>query len=164
MVLAVPQMPSCARAWVAAAEAVVKGGDEAYDLIIDVADPTAFDERDHAVVRLVEGFLRGYKQYPISTIVNTRRWPGWRWPGCPERSFRGRKPFRTPVAPVNAEGDAALAAELWWGRRGFGTLPNGQGRQPDHRAGLGHGPAAQRRSTGAGAQGVAGVHDPRSAC
>jgi thymidylate synthase len=64
-------MPSCARAWVAAAEAVVKDGDEAYDVIIDVADPTAFDERDNAVVKLVDGFLRGYKQYPISAIVNT---------------------------------------------------------------------------------------------
>ncbi len=71
MVLAIPQMPSCARAWVAAANAVVKTGDEAYDVIIDVADPTAFDERDNAVIKLVDGFLRGYNQYPISTVVNT---------------------------------------------------------------------------------------------
>ena len=42
MVLAIKQQSSCARAWVAAAEAVVNAGDEAYDVIIDVADPTAF--------------------------------------------------------------------------------------------------------------------------
>jgi hypothetical protein len=71
MVLAIQQRPSCARAWVAAADAVVDAGDEAYDIIIDVADPTAFDERDNAVVKLVDEFLRRYNQYPISTVVNT---------------------------------------------------------------------------------------------
>jgi len=71
MVLAIQQMPSCARAWIAAADAVVVAGDEAYDVIIDVADPTAFDERDNAVVKLVDEFLRRYNQYPISTVVNT---------------------------------------------------------------------------------------------
>jgi thymidylate synthase len=64
-------MPSCARAWVAAANEVVKAGDEAYDVIIAVADPTAFDERDKAVVQLVDRFLREYNQNPISTVVNT---------------------------------------------------------------------------------------------
>jgi hypothetical protein len=49
----------------------VKAGDEAYDVIIDVADPTAFDARDNAVVKLVDVFLREYNQSPISTVVNT---------------------------------------------------------------------------------------------
>jgi hypothetical protein len=71
MVLAIQQMPSCARAWVAAADAVVKAGDEAFDVIIDVADPTAFDDRDNAIIKLVDDFLRSYNQYPISTIANT---------------------------------------------------------------------------------------------
>jgi thymidylate synthase len=71
MVLAIRQEPSCARAWVAAADAVVKAGDEAFDVIIDVADPTSFDERDSAVVNLVDKFLRMHNQAPISTIVNT---------------------------------------------------------------------------------------------
>jgi hypothetical protein len=71
MVLAIPQKPSCARAWVAAADAVVKGGDEAFDVVIDVADPTACDECDNAVITLVDKFLRGHNQHPISTIVNT---------------------------------------------------------------------------------------------
>jgi hypothetical protein len=58
MVLAIRQEPSCARAWVAAASAVVKGGDEAFDVMIDVADPIAFDGRDNAVVTVVDKFLR----------------------------------------------------------------------------------------------------------
>jgi hypothetical protein len=56
MVLAIRQVPS--RAWVAAAGAVVKGGDEAFDVMIDVADPIAFDRRDNAVVTVVDKFLR----------------------------------------------------------------------------------------------------------
>jgi thymidylate synthase len=71
MVLAIQRMPSCSRAWIAAANAVMNAGDEAYDVIIDVADPTAFDERDTAVVKHVDRFLRKYNQYPISTVVNT---------------------------------------------------------------------------------------------
>lgn len=71
MVLPIQQQPSCARAWVAAAEAVVRAGDEAFDVVIDVADPTAFDSRDNAVVTHVDQFLRRYNQYPITTIVNT---------------------------------------------------------------------------------------------
>jgi thymidylate synthase len=71
MVLPIPQKPSCARAWVAAAEAVAKAGNEAFDVIIDVAAPTAFDEQDNAVISLVDKFLRDYNQHPISTIVNT---------------------------------------------------------------------------------------------
>jgi thymidylate synthase len=67
----IQQMPSCARAWVAAADAVVNAGDEAYDVIIDVANPTAFDNRDKEVIKLVDRFLRGYNQAPISTVVNT---------------------------------------------------------------------------------------------
>jgi hypothetical protein len=71
MVLPIQQQPSCARAWVAAAEAVVRAGDEAFDVVIDVADPTAFDSRDNAVVTHVDQFLRRYNQYPITTVVNT---------------------------------------------------------------------------------------------
>lgn len=71
MVLAIKQHPSCARAWIAAADAVANSGNEAFDVVIDVADPTAFDERDNAVVTRVDKFLRQYNQYPISTVVNT---------------------------------------------------------------------------------------------
>lgn len=71
MVLAIQQMSSCVRGWVAAADAVVKAGDEAYNVIINVADPTTFDDRDNAVINLVDQFLRAHNQYPISTIVNT---------------------------------------------------------------------------------------------
>jgi thymidylate synthase len=56
---------------VATADAVATAGNEAFDVIIDVADPTAFDERDVAVVARVDKFLRDYNQYPISTVVNT---------------------------------------------------------------------------------------------
>jgi len=62
--------PSCARAWVAAALAIVKQG-EGYNVIIGVDDPTKFDDLDNQVIKLVDTLLREHKQAPISTVVNT---------------------------------------------------------------------------------------------
>jgi hypothetical protein len=51
--------------------AVVGSGGEAYDVIIDVNNPTVHLAQDHAVISLVDQFLRGWDQNPISTVTNT---------------------------------------------------------------------------------------------
>lgn len=70
MFLGVPTQPSCARAWVAAASAI-SGDIDAYNVVVDVDDPTKFDERDSAVIALVDTFLRDRDLNSISTITNT---------------------------------------------------------------------------------------------
>jgi hypothetical protein len=70
MFTAIPTQPTCARAWVAASSAI-SGPAEAYNVVIDVDDPAKFDERDHAVITLVDTFLRDRDLNPISTITNT---------------------------------------------------------------------------------------------
>jgi hypothetical protein len=40
---------SCARAWVAAAAAIIEAGDEGYNIVIDVEDPCNHDDRDNEV-------------------------------------------------------------------------------------------------------------------
>jgi hypothetical protein len=70
MYLGINPQPSCASAWVAAASAIAKAG-KAYNVVIDVDDPTKFDDRDNAVITLVDSFLRDRNQYPIVTVANT---------------------------------------------------------------------------------------------
>lgn len=70
MYLPIPSQTSCARAWVAAASAIAKAG-EAYNVIIDVDRPVVHDVKDHSVISLVDRFLRGQEQNPVSTVANT---------------------------------------------------------------------------------------------
>lgn len=70
MYLPIPTQPSCARAWVAAASAIAADGD-AYNVIIDVDDPSTLDQADHAVISHVDRFLRSHEQNPVSTVANT---------------------------------------------------------------------------------------------
>jgi hypothetical protein len=63
---------SCARAWVAATSDLVQTHGDAYNVVIDVVNPTVHDEQDKAVITLVDRFLRSYENaYPISTVSNT---------------------------------------------------------------------------------------------
>lgn len=62
---------SCARAWVEACKEVIRSGDEAYNVIIDVASPTTHDEVDNSVISLVDRFLRESDENPIITVANT---------------------------------------------------------------------------------------------
>jgi hypothetical protein len=71
MYLATTPQNSCARAWVAAATAVVSNGDEAFNVVIDIANPAHHDDADNAVITLVDKFLRTHDQYPIVTVANT---------------------------------------------------------------------------------------------
>src|SRR5260370_32720499 len=70
MFLGIATEPTCARAWVVATTAI-SSDVEAYNVVIDVDDPTKFDERDNAVVTLVDTFLRERDQNRISTVTNT---------------------------------------------------------------------------------------------
>src|SRR4051794_19417802 len=70
MFTAIPTQPSSARAWVAAASAISAAVD-AYNVVIDVDNPTKFDDQDNAVIKLVDTFLRDRDLNSISTITNT---------------------------------------------------------------------------------------------
>ena len=70
MFLPIATEPTCARAWVAAASAI-SGAVNAYNVVIDVDDPTKFDDGDNAVITLVDTFLRERDLNPISTVTNT---------------------------------------------------------------------------------------------
>ncbi len=70
MYLPILSQTSCARGWVAAASAIAKEG-EAYNVIIDIERPEDHDALDHAVISMVDRFLRDREQNPISTVANT---------------------------------------------------------------------------------------------
>ena len=52
MFLAIPTQPTCAKAWVAAATAI-SGEIDAYNVVIDVDNPTKFDDRDSVLLLTV---------------------------------------------------------------------------------------------------------------
>lgn len=68
---AIPTQSSCARAWVAASNAVIQAGDEDFNVLIDVSNPTKFDAADDLAISLVDTFLREHEQEPIASVVNT---------------------------------------------------------------------------------------------
>jgi len=70
MYRAIPTQQSCARAWVAAAGAIIDSG-EAYNVVIDVADPVHHDDNDNEVISFVDKFLKLHDENPIVTVANT---------------------------------------------------------------------------------------------
>ncbi len=71
MYLIVPTQLTCARAWAAAATEVIRAGDEAYNVVIDVDDPTKFGDQDNEAITLVNDFLTAHDQNPVVTVANT---------------------------------------------------------------------------------------------
>ena len=71
MYQAIPTERSCARAWVAAASAIIATRDEGYNVVIDIEDPCTHNERDHEAINLVDRFLREHDKHPIVTVANT---------------------------------------------------------------------------------------------
>ena len=71
MYRAIPTQRSCARAWVAAASAIIEMRDEGYNVVIDVEDPCTHDERDNEAINLVDRFLKEHDEHPIVTVANT---------------------------------------------------------------------------------------------
>jgi thymidylate synthase len=71
MYLPIDPQPTSARAWLAAASAVQVNGGEAYNVIVDIADPIAENDSDVAIIKAVDGFLREHKANTLSGVANT---------------------------------------------------------------------------------------------
>jgi thymidylate synthase len=54
-----------------AASALMRIGDEAYNVVIDVQDPWTHNDDDNEIISLVDRFLREHGQNPIITVANT---------------------------------------------------------------------------------------------
>ena len=63
--------PTNAQAWLAAAAAVQDAGGEAYNVVIDIADPLAISPTDHAILSTVDDFLRRHHANTVSGVANT---------------------------------------------------------------------------------------------
>ncbi|MDX2287633.1 MAG: hypothetical protein NW217_02255 [Hyphomicrobiaceae bacterium] len=71
MYLAIPPQPDCATAWLAAAEAVYAcRGREAYNVVIDVADPVANTQRSNPIIGRVECYLNEHDT-SVFKVANT---------------------------------------------------------------------------------------------
>jgi thymidylate synthase len=66
----VPQ-PTNAQAWLAAASAVQDAGGEAYNVVIDIADPIAVTGPDEAILAAVNQFLRDHHVNTLAGVANT---------------------------------------------------------------------------------------------
>jgi hypothetical protein len=62
---------TCAEAWLTAAEYLVSESGEAYNLVVDIDDPTQHLPKDDQVILAVDAFLRNRRANPISTVSNT---------------------------------------------------------------------------------------------
>jgi hypothetical protein len=71
MYLGIPTQKSCARAWVAAAAALIEAGDAAFNVVIDVASPDLHDSTDNEIITLNDRFLRDHDVQPIVSVANT---------------------------------------------------------------------------------------------
>jgi hypothetical protein len=71
MYLPIPSQPDCARAWREAVRAVdAAPGREAYNVVIDIADPLAGTGPDDPRVAIVNAFLEPYEK-SVETVANT---------------------------------------------------------------------------------------------
>jgi thymidylate synthase len=71
MYTAVPPQPTNAQAWLAAAAAVQGAGGEAYNVIIDIADPLAVAGPDDDILMAVDQFLREHHVNTLAGVANT---------------------------------------------------------------------------------------------
>lgn len=72
MYLPVPPQPDCVTAWREAVRLVdAQPGHQGYNVIVDVANPTARATLDDPVVAAVSDFLEKHGEKPIETIANT---------------------------------------------------------------------------------------------
>jgi hypothetical protein len=69
MYVPIDPQPSSARAWIAAASAVKAEGGEAYNVIIDIADPVVEDVTDTIIIQEVDGYLRVHNTYSVTTVA-----------------------------------------------------------------------------------------------
>jgi hypothetical protein len=70
--LPIPTQPDCISAWHEAVRLVeARRGHSAYNVIIDIANPTANTTRQHPGVAFVDDFLRSRGQQAVETVANT---------------------------------------------------------------------------------------------
>lgn len=67
----IPPQPTNAQAWLAAATAVQEAGGEAYNVVIDIADPIAVAGSDEAILNTVDQFLRSHNVNSLAGVANT---------------------------------------------------------------------------------------------
>lgn len=67
----IPPQPTNARAWIAAVAAVQDTGGEAYNVVIDIADPLAESELDEKILTKVDQFLRTHNVNALAGVANT---------------------------------------------------------------------------------------------
>jgi thymidylate synthase len=71
MYLPIEAQPTSAQAWLAAATAVQANGGEAFNVIVDIADPLGETVSDAAIIREVDAFLRSHRRNTLSGVANT---------------------------------------------------------------------------------------------
>ena len=71
MYTAIAPQPTNAQAWLAAAAAVQDAGGEAYNVVIDIADPVAVVGPDEAILTEVDQFLRAHRVNTLAGVANT---------------------------------------------------------------------------------------------
>lgn len=71
MYLPIPTQPDCATAWREVVRVVLAAGNEAHNVIIDIADPLAGSSPTDPVVALVDAFLQNKGRKPVETVANT---------------------------------------------------------------------------------------------
>jgi hypothetical protein len=76
MYLPIPSQRTCVQAWLAAAIAINQAGREAYNVIVDIEEPSARTPADEHIISLMDDFLREHNSpektvYPVSSVANT---------------------------------------------------------------------------------------------
>jgi hypothetical protein len=71
MYTAIPPQSTNAQAWLAAAAAVQDAGGEAYNVVIDIADPLAVTGPDDDILTTVDQFLREHHVNTLAGVANT---------------------------------------------------------------------------------------------
>ena len=71
MYLPIDPQATNAQGWLAAASAVQARGGEAHNVVIDIANPLAEGDKDVAIIRAVDAFLRGHRANSLSGVANT---------------------------------------------------------------------------------------------
>lgn len=72
MYLPIEVRPSCATAWLEAAERVnALPRHEAHNVVIGVANPMGLSKSDIAIIKAVDVYLRKNDKFPIETVANT---------------------------------------------------------------------------------------------
>jgi thymidylate synthase len=71
MYVPIDPQPTNAQGWLAAASAVQSRGGEAHNVVIDIANPLAESDKDAAIIRAADAFLRTHHANSLNSVANT---------------------------------------------------------------------------------------------